>query len=414
MTRLQKVIITIVGLLTLAVAVVCGYAIKVTNDAKKTANVIETDLNRPTRPVDTEEGEPTSILLMGIDEGIKTGELDRTKDYEGRSDTMIYVTLNPKKKQTTMVSLDRDLLVQIAGKKDENGQNIYAKLNEAYALGGREDGKKGAAKLAIETVETLLDVPVDHYVSINMQGLKDLIDAVGGIEVDNKYHFELDGVELYPGKQHLDGKKGLSYARHRYYNPETGMGDPSGDIGRQQRQREVVELVARKVISLDTITNYQKIFKAVEKNVETDLDWDEMMNLATGYTSVLSNIKKLQVAGQYYDFNGYYQIPAIHNLLTAQNEIKTQLGLPTEKILPNLKRLDSEEYYFDDRHITAEAGIRDGVDNQFYFDGNILRAPESVWQPERDLGNAESEEETQESTLNTTQAITTTEEFVAQ
>lgn len=381
----QKIILTIGTVLTVAVGAVCGYAIKVTNDAKKTANAIETDVSRDVRPVDTAAKEPMSILLMGIDEGTVTGDLDRTKDYVGRSDSLMYVALNPDKSQTTIASLDRDLYIQIAGKKTDSGNNFYSKLNSAYAYGSEEGGKTGAAKMTIETVETLLDVPVDHYVTINMQGMEDLIDAVGGIEVDNKYHFELDGVELYPGKQHLAGKEGLAYARFREYDAKTGMGDPEGDVGRQRRQREVVELIVRKILSLDSITNYQKIFKAVEKNVTTDLSWDQMINLAQGYTSVLDNVVQLQVQGQYHWFDGYYQIPSINALLEAQNTLKEQLGLEKATTLPNLAELDPNEYYFDDTHVDPDAGSRDYVDPYLYFNGHILTPYESIWTKNFDL-----------------------------
>ncbi len=81
------------------------------------------------------------------------------------------------------------------------GYETNDKLNHAYAFGG--------VKMSMDTIETLLDIPLDHYVSINMRGLKDLIDAVGGIEVNNKIDFTLDGIHVPKGKQTLDGEKGL-------------------------------------------------------------------------------------------------------------------------------------------------------------------------------------------------------------
>lgn len=391
MKKSQKIILTLVGLVTFVVLAACAYALKVAEDAKNTVDVINTPVSRDeTRVVNTEVGEPISILLMGIDEGTVTGTLDRTKDYVGRSDSLMYVTLNPEKKQTTIVSMDRDLFVQIVGKKTESGNNFYSKLNSAYAYGSASDGATGGAKMTIETVQSLLDVPVDYYVTINMQGMMDLIDAVGGIDVDNQYHFELDGVELYPGEQHLDGRQGLAYARYREYDPTTKMGDPEGDVGRQKRQRQVVELIVRKILSLNSVTNYQKIFKAVENNVTTDLSWDQMLNLAESYTSVLGKVVPLQLSGQYYWFDGYYQIPAIHNLLGIQNTLKGQLGKETATTLPNLETLDDKEYYFDDTHLAADAGSRPDIDANLYFDGNILKPYQSVWN--RDLNSTSTTE----------------------
>lgn len=135
---------------------------------------------------------------------------------------MMVVTINPKKKQTLMTSLDRDIYTQIVGYKgdDDNyvakGDTYYDKLNAAYSLGG--------TKMAIETVQKMMDIPIDHYVEINMKGLKTLVDAVGGIEVDNKIDFTLDGVHVKKGKQVLDGRHALEYVRMRHE-------DPKGDVG---------------------------------------------------------------------------------------------------------------------------------------------------------------------------------------
>ena len=367
-------------MVTIVVGIVCAYAIKVTNDAKNTVGNITVDLSREQRTVSTADGEPLSFILMGIDEGTVTGDLDRTKDYLARSDSMMYVTLNPKTKQTTMVSLDRDLYVHIVGKTTDSGNPYYNKLNSAYAFGSIDGGTKGGAKMAIETVEEILDVPADHYITINMKGLEDLIDAVGGITVDNPYHFELDGTELYPGKQKVDGKAGLAYARYREYDAETGMGDPEGDIGRQARQREVIQAIVNKVLSLGTVSNYEKIFKAIEKNVTTDLSWENILNIAENYTSVMENVVPYQLQGQYHWFDGYYEILPINGLLKIQNVLKTQLGLQTSTTLPNLAgELDDNEYYFDDTHLDSDAGEREGIDDNLYFDNNILTPSQSIW-----------------------------------
>src|SRR5699024_10998958 len=143
--------------------------------------------------------------------GVDTGALGRTE--KGRSDSMMVVTVNPQKEETTIVSLDRDIMADML----DDGQT-FDKMNHAYAYGGEE--------LAMDAAEKLLDIPIDHFVTINMQGLRDLIDAVGGITVNNKIAFTLEGVRVPKGKVKLNGKNGLAYARMRKQ-------DPDGDIGRQ-------------------------------------------------------------------------------------------------------------------------------------------------------------------------------------
>lgn len=125
-------------------------------------------------------------MLLGLD----TGGLGRTE--QGRSDTMMVVTVNPKQK-STIISLDRDIYTNIVG------YGTVDKLNHAYAFGGVE--------MAMDSIEQLLDIPIDHYVTINLDGMEDLINAVGGIKVNNKIDFTLDGVHVPVGEQTLNGEK---------------------------------------------------------------------------------------------------------------------------------------------------------------------------------------------------------------
>ncbi len=344
----QKVIIGIMGVFTVMVAAATAYGLKVYFDANSTFDSIVEKVDRKTKKRETvvniDNQEAFSVLLLGVD----TGALGRTE--QGRSDTMMVVTVNPQKKKSTIVSLDRDIYTKIVG------HGTMDKLNHAYAFGGVE--------MAMDSVENLLDIPIDHYVTINMQGMSDLIDAVGGIDVHNQYHFELDGVELQKDTDyHLDGTMGLSYARYRKYDPDTGMGDPEGDIGRQKRQREVIDKIVKKVLSLDSVTNYQKILKAVEKNTKTDLTWDDMLDIANHYRPALSKIDPLQLQGEGELYNGiYYQFLGAKSLLETQNTLKEQLGIPVSEVLPQQDQY-TEGYadyrFYNDEDGTMDAGVHD-------------------------------------------------------
>lgn len=328
MSRWKKIVIGLLAVLNLCVGGLTYYAVKVTNDASEMVDGIHKKVNRTSlkrsksdKP-DIDNAEPFSILLAGVD----TGDLGRSD--QGRSDSMMVVTINPKQKKSTIVSLDRDILAKIVG----YGTND--KLNHAYAFGGVE--------MSMDTIETLLDIPLDHYVSINMRGLKDLIDAVGGIEVNNKIDFTLDGVHVKKGKQTLNGEKGLAYARMRYEDPE-------GDVGRQRRQREVVTKILRKAMSIDGVGNYKKILKAVEKNMVTDLSWEDMMDIGTNYLPAFDTIKQKQLVGKSQMIDEvYYQILGTNELLDIQNVLKKQLGKETEDTLPNLEEEDADELFYDD------------------------------------------------------------------
>lgn len=326
MKRWQKVVIALLGILVILIGGISAYGIKLMGEANRTVNQISKESNRVSSKrsgkVSIDDKEPFSVLLLGLD----TGGLGRTE--QGRSDTMMVVTVNPQQKKSTIISLDRDIYTNIVG------YGTVDKLNHAYAFGGVE--------MAMDSIEQLLDIPIDHYVTINLDGMEDLIDAVGGIEVNNKIDFTLDGVHVPVGKQVLDGKTGLAYSRMRHE-------DPLGDIGRQARQREVVTKIVNKVLSLDGVSNYRKILKAVEKNVTTDLDWDDMLDVATNYTSAFETIKQDQLKGKDATIDSiYYQILGKNDLLGIQNELKKQLGIKTSKTLPNLNNANASVMFYDD------------------------------------------------------------------
>ncbi|MEG0628872.1 MAG: LCP family protein [Enterococcus sp.] len=353
MSRWKKVIVGLLVLLNLFVGGMTYYAVQVTNDASKMVDSIRQTVKRTSlkrksgEKPNIDNAEPFSILLAGID----TGDLGRSD--QGRSDSMMVVTINPKQKKSTIVSLDRDILTKIVG----YGTND--KLNHAYAFGG--------VKMSMDTIETLLDIPLDHYVSINMRGLKDLIDAVGGIEVNNKIDFTLDGIHVAKGKQKLDGEKGLAYARMRYEDPE-------GDVGRQRRQREVVTKILRKAMSINGVGNYKKILKAVEKNMRTDLSWDDMMDIGTNYLPAFDTIKQKQLVGKSQMIDEiYYQILGTNELLDIQNTLKKQLDKPTASTLPNLNEEDANSLFYDDSDGKASedtSQFAPGYDNPNNYDSS--------------------------------------------
>lgn len=326
MKRWQKVILAFLGVLVILIGGISAYGIKFMGEASKTVSQISKQSNRLStkrdNKVNIDDKEPFSVLLLGLD----TGGLGRTE--QGRSDTMMVVTVNPQQKKSTIISLDRDIYTNIVG------YGTVDKLNHAYAFGGVD--------MAMNSIEQLLDIPIDHYVTINLDGMEDLINAVGGIEVNNKIDFTLDGVHVPVGKQTLDGEKGLAYSRMRHE-------DPKGDVGRQARQREVVTKIVNKVLSLDGVSNYRKILKAVEKNVTTDLDWDDMLDVATNYTSAFETIKQDQLKGKDAMIdNIYYQILGQNDLLAIQNELKKQLEIKTSDTLPNLKNDNASYMFYDD------------------------------------------------------------------
>ncbi|MCR1902198.1 LCP family protein [Ligilactobacillus apodemi] len=249
------------------------------------------------------KNQPISILLLGTD----TGDLGRSDT--GRTDTIIVATINPSTKTTTLTSLPRDTKVTVPG-----SENAYDKLNSAYTIGG--------VSTAIKTVQNTLDIPIDFYVLVNMRGLKQLVNAVGGITITPTLTFEYGDVSVTKGKTvTLNGKQALSYARMRY-------DDPLGDYGRQKRQRQVITAIANKALSASGISNYQKIFKTLGSNMQTDLTYDDIITLVTNYKDAAQNIKSYTLQGQDATIDGLsYQVASAAEKKRISNKIRKQLGL---------------------------------------------------------------------------------------
>lgn len=304
---------------------------------------------------------PISILLMGVD----TGDSERKSTWQGNSDSMILVTINPETKTTTMTSLERDVLVTLSGPKDNDMTGVQAKLNAAYASGG--------AKMAIMTVQDLLDIEIDNYIQINMQGLVDLVDAVGGITVTNNFDFPISIAEkepeytatVEPGTHKINGEQALVYARMRY-------DDPEGDYGRQKRQREVIQKVMKKILALDSVSSYKKILSAVSGNMQTNIEISSStIPSLLGYTDALSNVETYQLQGEGEMINGTsYAIVSADHLLEIQNNIKKQLGQKESDTLKTTTVLSEDLYGTYDSSYSSgyDTTYSDGYNSNYYYD----------------------------------------------
>lgn len=301
MSKGKKIFAIIFGIILVLFLAVVGMGAKLYWDVSKSMDKTYETVERSKKSqVNLNNKEPFSVLLLGIDTG------DDGRVEQGRSDTTIVATVNPRDKQTTLVSLARDTYVDIPG------QGKQDKLNHAYAFGG--------ASLAMDTVENYLNIPINHYVSINMAGLKELVNAVGGIEVNNNLTFSQDGYDFTIGEISLDGEQALSYSRMRYE-------DPNGDYGRQERQRKVIEGIVQKVLSLNSVSNYQEILTAVSDNMKTDLSFDDMKKIALDYRSAFGKVKQDQLQGTGFMQDGVsYQRVDEQELTRVQQELKNQLN----------------------------------------------------------------------------------------
>ena len=237
--------------------------------------------------VATEDG-AVSMLLLGVD--------SRSANLVGRSDSMILVTMNKRDNKVRMVSIPRDSYVPIARK------GFNDKITHANAFGGQD--------MARETVEDLFGIHIDYAATINFASFEKVVDVLGGVTVNVKFAFsEKDRkgnwIQFSPGKQKLSGREALAYARMRHQ-------DPTGDIGRGERQQEIIGAIIRKAASFEGVSKVKKLYDLAENNVKTDIGLTDILNLMPHVQGV-SNIEKLKLSGSGKMINNiyYYQLDPI-------------------------------------------------------------------------------------------------------
>ncbi|MEH7012359.1 LytR family transcriptional regulator [Neobacillus niacini] len=291
----------IVLLLLLVSGGIYGYTVyRSLTDAVETMHLPlqrEISEKRP-EPVVLEQKDPFSVLILGVDE---------RKGDRGRSDTIIVLTINPNNNSVKMLSIPRDTRTEIIGKGFED------KINHAYAF--------GEVPMAMDTVENFLDIPIDYFVQINMEGFEDIVDAVGGVTVQNDLDFSVGEFKFPIGELKLNGEKALSFSRMRYE-------DPRGDFGRQTRQRQIIQAVIKEGASLTSLTNFSNIFSALGSNVKTNLTFEQMIDIQKNYKSVGNNIQQMEIKSQGTKIDGvYYGLVSLEEKQRIQTELRTQLEL---------------------------------------------------------------------------------------
>ena len=290
-----------IGIIILAILI---YGIVIFKSFTDTAKGIHEPIDREVsekreKPVVFKDQEPFSVLVLGVDE--REGDA-------GRSDTVIVLTVNPETNSTKMVSIPRDTYTEIVGYGSKH------KINHAYAYGGLE--------MSMSTVENLLDIPLDYVVQVNMDSFKDIVNAVGGVNVNNSLNFKADNYSFPSGEISLNGDEALAFIRMR-------KEDPRGDFGRQDRQKQVLQAVLREGASVNSLLNFNSIFDAIGKNIRTNMTFDEMVEVQKNYRDAAKKIDQLYIekgTGETIDELWYY-IMNDAELENIQNELKEHLEL---------------------------------------------------------------------------------------
>ncbi|MCF6093010.1 LCP family protein [Microaerobacter geothermalis] len=243
--------------------------------------------------------ESISLLIIGKDTRPETGSLN--------TDVIMVAVLNPKNKQVTLVSLPRDTKVKVPGYKG------YSKINGVYAKGElerREAEKAGkpveqtGITLLKKTLERMLGIPIQHYVTVDFQGFMAVIDKLGGVKINvdksMKYTDPTDGtrIDLEPGLQTLNGEQALGYVRHRLDN--RGPNFYSSDFDRNRRQKEVVKAAVDKMKSFSGFASFFGVMDVAGDHIRTDLSKSQIKGIIMDFRSLdSSQIQSLETGGHW-------------------------------------------------------------------------------------------------------------------
>lgn len=223
------------------------------------------------------DGKAVNVLITGVD----SGAIGRTKSNYGvgNTDTLEVATVNPKKQTITFTSIPRDTLVKL---NTDSGDD-YVKINAAYSIGG--------IKKTESAIEQLLDINIDYYANVDMGALEKVVNALGGVTVDNPFEFTYEGHTFPKGTQKLNGTNALKYSRMRY-------NDPNNDYGRQKRQQQVMKAVVKKFKSASSVTAINKLLDVAKDGLKTDVPINSIATLYANYHNAMNNVKTVQFQGE--------------------------------------------------------------------------------------------------------------------
>ncbi|MCM3574128.1 MULTISPECIES: LCP family protein [Mesobacillus] len=323
----RRIVSTVLFVVLFTVLTAGGYGAFLYNKAQSVIDDSYKPLDRQSDKRDKQvnpDVDNISVLFVGIDDSEA-----RNFESASRTDALMLATLNEKDKSIKLLSIPRDSLVYIPSKGYED------KINHAYG--------KGGITSTIETVEELLDVPVDYYVQMNFEAFIDVVDALDGIEVEVPFELhEKDSTDrngavyLKPGLQTLDGEEALALARTRKLD---------NDIERGKRQQEILKSIMKKAASAKSITKYSDVMEAVGDNMQTDLSFSEMKALvdyATAGSSLDVETMSLQGADATIDGVYYYQLDE-EALQQTMLDLKTHLMVSGQEDSHKLAEKDDEE-----------------------------------------------------------------------
>lgn len=303
---------TLVFIVLIGIGAAAGYTVYLTDQVKETATESHQELDRGGKSDKrAEEVNPaqdhTSVLFIGVDDSEKRSETS------ARSDALILATFNEGEKSIKMLDIPRDSLTYIPEVGYED------KIAHAHAFGGVD--------ATVETVEHMLDVPVDYFVRLNFQSFVEIVDSIGGITYDVPYELteqnssdQSGAIELDEGTQTLNGEEALALARTRKQD---------SDLARGERQMEIIQQIFREAMSSRGLNNFDEIVASVNEHMTTNLTFDEMITFKDYFLQKEGfTFDTMQLRGEGgFTGNGWYYQVEQESIQETTDQLKAHLEL---------------------------------------------------------------------------------------
>lgn len=223
-------------------------------------------------------------------------------DKEGlRSDTIMLVSFDDNSNRVNILSIPRDTRVELNGHTE--------KINAAFGLGmleAEEDPDVNDEDMLIDEVKKITGMPIHYFITINVDGFVDVIDALGGVDFDVPYDMDYDDpaqdlhIHLKAGEQHLDGQAAHDFVRFRHNNDNSAPGEyVMGDEGRIYWQQKFMEALAEQKLKPEYISKIDDLYSVIKENVRTNLTFTDIMRILNAALDVdLSEMESYQLPGE--------------------------------------------------------------------------------------------------------------------
>lgn len=278
----------------------------------------------------------TNFLITGIDYAEGTGRAKLT-------DVIMVVSFNLETSEINVLQIPRDTYI---GSEYPTG-----KINAVYG-----NANKGGIENVARVIYDRFRLPIDHYVTINMDGFVNVVDAIGGVEINVQESFTLEGVTIQPGLQTLDGVKAEKFVRERHSR--------GGDIGRINGQREFMAALIKKMKGL-SIGELTSLAPTLMKNITTDMNVKTILTFAEKAMKLdLDNMKFHMVPGEGATINGY-SVWAVHKdvLTEILNENFRPFSDPVPASELNITEVRNTTDYYDNNDVTVDDLLGGGSSN---------------------------------------------------